>query len=182
MENLEKYKEYIETAEKNLGYSNDSADEVALKYYKMALEINPTDTDVKKQYETLDKIVNHKNYQYPINDEQSIELMRVFVDSCNVKEFERLYKILADDFVCISRYFGRTKKAFIDGVYFERKSMMSLRMELFQYETKNMLNFCIKLNDFEVLFFNTENDKIIRAFEYKIDSNLDRKKLTKWTE
>ena len=50
MENLEQFKEYIETAEKNLSFSNDNADEVALKYYKMALEINPTDTEVKQQY------------------------------------------------------------------------------------------------------------------------------------
>lgn len=55
MEKLEQFKEYIETAEKNLSFSNDNADEVALKYYKMALEINPTDTEVKQQYETLEK-------------------------------------------------------------------------------------------------------------------------------
>lgn len=126
MEKLEQFKEYIETAEKNLSFSNDNADEVALKYYKMALEINPTDTEVKQQYETLDKIVNHKNYKYSINEEQTIELMKIFVDCCNVKEFERLYKIISDEFVCISRYFGRTKKSFIDSVYFERKSMMGL--------------------------------------------------------
>ena len=110
MENLEQFKEYIEIAEKNLSFSNDNADEVALKYYKMALDINPTDTAVRQQYETLDKIVNHKNYKYSINDEQTIELMKIFVDCCNVKEFERLYNIISDDFVCISRYFGRTKK------------------------------------------------------------------------
>ena len=72
MENLEQFKEYIEIAEKNLSFSNDNADEVALKYYKMALDINPTDTAVRQQYETLDKIVNHKNYKYSINDEQTI--------------------------------------------------------------------------------------------------------------
>jgi hypothetical protein len=55
MDNLELFREYIEKAEKNLSYSNDSADEVALEYYKMALEINPTNTEVKHQYETLDK-------------------------------------------------------------------------------------------------------------------------------
>ena len=94
MENLEQFKEYIEKAEKNLSFSNDNADEVALKYYKMALEIKPTDTEVKQQYETLEKIVNHKNYKYSINDEKTIELMKIFVDCCNVKEFERLYKII----------------------------------------------------------------------------------------
>jgi hypothetical protein len=67
----------------------------------MALDINPTDTEVKQQYETLDKIVNHKNYKYSINDEKTIELMKSFVDCCNVKEFERLYKIISDDFVCV---------------------------------------------------------------------------------
>ena len=41
MENLEQFKEYIEIAEKNLSFSNDNADEVALKYYKMALDILP---------------------------------------------------------------------------------------------------------------------------------------------
>jgi len=180
MDNLELFKEYIELAEKNLSYSNDSADEVALKYLKMALEINPTDTKVKQQYETLDKIVNHKNYKYSISDEQTIELMKIFVDSCNVKEFERLYKIISDDFVCISRYFGRTKRAFIDSVYFERKSMMGLWTEVFQYENKERQIPCVKLNDYGVLFFNIENDKIIRVFEYKIDEKLDRNKLTKW--
>src|SRR5690606_23337432 len=180
MENLEQFKEYIEIAEKNLSFSNDNADEVALKYYKMALDINPTDTAVRQQYETLDKIVNHKNYKYSINDEQTIELMKIFVDCCNVKEFERLYNIISDDFVCISRYFGRTKKAFIDSVYFERKSKIGLWKEIFQYENKDRQIPCIKLNDFGVLFFNIEIDKIIRAFEYKIDNYLDRQKLTKW--
>ena len=182
MENLEQFKEYIEIAEKNLSFSNDNADEVALKYYKMALDINPTDTAVRQQYETLDKIVNHKNYKYSINDEQTIELMKIFVDCCNVKEFERLYNIISDDFVRISRYFGRTKKAFIDSVYFERKSMMGLWTEIFQYENEDRQIPCVKLNDFGVLFFNIENDKIIRAFEYKIDNYLDRQKLTKWKE
>jgi hypothetical protein len=179
MDNLELFKEYLETAEKNLSYSNDSADEVALKYFKMALEINPTDNEVKQQYETLDKIVNHKNYKYSVNDEQIIELMKIFVDSCNVKEFERLYKIISDDFVCISRYFGRTKKAFIDSVYFERKSMMGLWTEIFKYENKDRQIPCVKLNDYGVLFFNIENDKIIRVFEYRIDEKLDRNKLMK---
>jgi hypothetical protein len=179
MGNLELFKEYLETAEKNLSYSNDSADEVALKYFKMALEINPTDNEVKQQYETLDKIVNHKNYKYSVNDEQIIELMKIFVDSCNVKEFERLYKIISDDFVCISRYFGRTKKAFIDSVYFERKSMMGLWTEIFKYENKDRQIPCVKLNDYGVLFFNIENDKIIRVFEYRIDEKLDRNKLMK---
>lgn len=182
MDNLEQFKEYIDTAEKNLSFSNDSADEVALKYYKMALEINPTDAEVRQLYETLDKIVNHKNYKYSLDDEQTIELMKIFVDSCNVKEFERLHKILSDEFVCISRYFGRTKKAFIDSVYFERKSMMGLRTEIFQYKTNDRKIPCVKLNDFGVLFFNIENDKIIRAFEYKIDDKLDRNKLVRWTE
>lgn len=180
MKNTKLFKEYIETAEENLRYANDSADEVALKYYKMALDINPTDNEIKKKYETLDKIVNHKNYQYPIDDRKTIEFMQVFVDCCNVKEFERLYEIIADDFVCISRYFGRTKETFIDSIYFERKSLMGLWTDIFQYENKDRKIPCIKLNDYGVLFFNIENDKIIRAFEYKIENNLDRQKLLKW--
>ena len=182
MENLEQFKEYIQTAEKNLSFSNDNADEIALKYYKMALEINPTNIEVKQQYETLDKIVNHKNYKYSINDEQKIEIMKIFVDCCNVKEFEKLYKIISDDFVCISCYFGRTKKSFIDSVYFERKSMMGLWIEIFQYENNERQIPCVKLNDFRVLFFNIENGKIIRAFEYKIEDKFDRNKLVRWTE
>lgn len=182
MENFELFKEYIETAERNLSYSNDNADEAALKYYKLAVIINPTDTEVKQQYETLDKIVNHKNYKYLINDKQTIELMNIFVDCCNVKEFDRLYKIISDNFVCISRHFGRTKKAFIDSVYFERKNMMGLWTEIFQYENNERQIPCVKLNDYGVLFFNIENHEIIRAFEYKIDEKLDRNKLTKWTE
>ena len=182
MGNKELFKEYIEIAEKNLGYANDSADEVAIKYLKMALDLNPTDTVTKKKYETLDKIVNHKNYKYPIDDQKTIELMKVFVDCCNVKEFERLYKIIDDNFVCVTRNMGRTKESFIEGIYFERKSMMGLWTEIFQYENKERKIPCIKLNDYSVLFFNIENDKIIRAFKYKIDEYIDREKLTKWKE
>ena len=182
MENLEQFKEYIETAEKNLSFSNDNSDKVAMMYYKMALEINPTDNEVQQKYKTLDKIVNHKNYKYSINDEQTIELMKIFIDCCNEKEFEKLYKIISDDFVCISRYLGRTKKSFIDSVYFERKSMMGLRTEIFKYENNDRQIPCVKLNDFGVLFFNIENDKLIRAFEYKIDDKLDRNKLVRWEE
>lgn len=177
-----KFNEYVETAEKNLSYGNDSADEIALKHLKMALDLNPTDNQTKRKFELLDKIVNHKNYQYPIDDKKTIELIKVFVDCCNVKEFERLHKIIADDFVCISRYFGRTKESFIDSIYFERKSLIGLWTEIFQYENKGRKVHCIKLNDFRVLFLNIENDKIIRAFEYKIDNYLDRQKLTKWEE
>ncbi len=182
MSNSKIFKEYIETAEKNLTYSNDSADEVALKYYKMALEINPTLTEVARKYEILDKIVNYRNYKYSINDEQTIELMKVFVDCCNVKEFERLYEIISEDFVCITGYFGKTKMTFIDSVYFERKSMMGFWTEIFQYESKDRQVPCIKVNDNGVLFFNIENEKIIRIFEYNIEVNIDRNKLTKWTE
>lgn len=120
MENIELFKEYIETAEKNLSYGNDTADEVALKYFKMALDINPTNTEINKKFETLNKIVNHKNYKYPIDDKKTIELMKVFVDCCNVKEFEKLYKIIDDDFICVTRNVGRTKDSFIDSIYFER--------------------------------------------------------------
>ena len=59
---------------------------------------------------------------------------------------------------------------------------MGLWTEIFQYENKDRQIPCVKLNDFGVLFFNIENDKIIRAFEYKIDKYLDRQKRTKWEE
>ena len=182
MENKELFIEYIEIAKKNLGYANDSADEVALKYLKMALDLYPTDTETKKKFDKLDKIVNHKNYIYPIDDKKTIELMKVFVDSCNAKEFERLYNIIDDDFVCVTRNMGRTKEIFIESIYFERKSMMGLRTEIFQYENKERKIPCIKLNDYCVLFFNIENNNIIRAFKYKIDDYIDREKLTKWEE
>ncbi len=171
MENLELFTDYIKTAERNLSYSNDSADEVALKYYKLALAINPAVIEVKKQYEILDKIVNHKNYKYSIDDELTIELIKIFVDCCNGKEFERLYKVISDEFVCIGRYFGRTKKTFIESISFERKSMMGLWTEIFQYENNERPIPCVKLNNYGVLFFNIENEKIIRAFDYKIDEN-----------
>jgi len=180
MGDIELFREYIETAEKNLGYANDSADEVALKYYKMALDIKPNDNETKNKFEILDKIVNHKNYKYAIDDQKTIELIKVFVDCCNVKEFERLYKIITDDFVCISRNLGRTKESFINSIYYERKSLMGLMTEVFQYENNDRKIPCIKLNDFGILFLNTENEKIIRAFEYKIDNFLDRQKITKW--
>jgi hypothetical protein len=182
MENKALFKEYIETAEKNLGYANDNADEVALKYLKMALDIKPNDTETKKKFETLDKIINHKNYKYPIDDQKTIELMKVFVDCCNVKEFERLQKIIDDNFVCVTRNMGRTKENFIDGIYFERKSFMGLWTDIYQYENNDRKIPCIKLNDYSVLFFNIENNKIIRAFKYKIDDKIDREKLIKWEE
>ena len=103
-------------------------------------------------------------------------------EELSVKEFERLYEIISEDFVCITGYFGKTKMTFIDSVYFERKSMMGFWTEIFQYESKDRQVPCIKVNDNGVLFFNIENEKIIRIFEYNIEVNIDRNKLTKWTE
>ncbi len=182
MSNLDLFREYVEIAEKNLSYKTDVADETALKYYRMALEIDPDDPRANIQYIILDKLVNHKNYTYPIDDQKTIELIKVFVDCCNVKEFDRLYNIISDDFVCISRYFGRTKKEFIESIYSERKSMFGMFTEVFQYENKSRKIPCVFLNSYGVLFFNIENNLILRAFEYKIDEKIDRKKLTKLNE
>lgn len=172
-------RDLIESAEKNLSYKNDSADEIALRDYKRAFELEPANTDLKRQIYLLDKIVNYKDYNYPINDKGTELFVNLFVECCNEKGFERLYDIVSDDFVCISRYFGRTKQGFIDSVYYERKSMMGLWTESNIYQIKDREVPCVKLNDFGVLFFNIKNDKIVRAFEYKIGEQIDREKLKK---
>lgn len=172
-------RDLIETAEKNLSYKNDSADEIALRDYKRAFELEPENTYLKQQIFLLDKIVNYKDYDYPINDKETANFVKLFVECCNEKGFERLYDIISEDFVCISRYFGRTKQGFIDSVFYERKSMMELWTESNIYQTKDREVPCVKLNDFGVLFFNIENDKIVRAFEYKIGEQIDRDKLKK---
>lgn len=180
MENLELFKEYIETAKKNLSYKNDSADEVALKYYKMALDIKPIDEEVRKNYETLDKIVNYKNYNYPLDYKNTLDLAKLFVDCCNVKEFERLYTIISDDFVCISKYFGRTKKSFIDSIYFERKSWKGMTTKVGKYFNGDRQIPCIILNDHVVLFLNIDNNKIVRIFEKKIGEEVEKTKISEW--
>jgi len=169
----------IESAEKNLSYKNDSADKIALRDFKRAYELSPEHKDLKRQIDLLDKIVNYKDYNYPINDRETESFVKLFVECCNVKGFERLYDVVSEDFVCISRYFGRTKQGFIDSVYYERKSMIGLWTECNIYQTKDREVPCVKLNDFGVLFFNIENDKIVRAFEYKIGEQIDRDKLKK---
>lgn len=179
MESLKLFNEYLETAEKNLSYKNESADATALKYYQLALELDPGNIAVKQKINILDKVINYKNYNYAINDEQTLKLIKIFVNCCNVREFDRMYQIIADDFVCICLELGRTKKSFIDNIYFARKSIMGLRTELLKYESDGRIIPCVKLNDKGVIFFNIENDKIIRAFYYKIDDNLIRNKLTK---
>lgn len=172
-------RDLIESAEENLSYKNDSADEIALRDFKRAYELKPESKDLKKQIDLLDKIVNYKDYNYPINDKGTELFVNLFVECCNEKGFERLYDIVSDDFLCISRYFGRTKQGFIDSVYYERKSMMGLWTESNIYPIKDREVPCVKLNDFGVLFFNIENDKIVRAFEYKIGEQIDREKLKK---
>ena len=175
--------EYIEQAENNIRYRKDNTDEIALNYYKMALDLCPTDTQLRKKYESLDKFVNHKNYTYPPNDYHTLVMLnKIFVDSCNVQEFDRLYDIIADDFVCITRSLGRTKESFIDSIDSERISFMGLRTELCQYSQNNEQIPCISINNYGVLFFNIENNKIIRAYEYKIKTELDSSKLTKFRE
>lgn len=174
-----KVQDLIESAEKNLSYKNDSADEIALRDFKRAYELKPDNEELKRQIFLLDRIVNYKDYNYPINDKETKDFVKLFVECCNVKGFERLYDIVSEDFVCISRYFGRTKQGFIDSVYYERKSIMGLWTESNIYQSKDREVPCVKLNDFGVLFFNIENDKIVRAFEYKIGEQIDRDKLKK---
>lgn len=177
-----KFNDYVQIAEKNLSYHNDGADETALKYFRLALEIKPEHKETQKTFSILDKIVNHKNYKYPIDDILTLETCKVFVECCNVKGFERLYDIISDDFICISRYFGRTKKAFIDTIYFERKSWQGLITKVGVYAIDDKKRPCVILNDFGVLFFDLEDSKIIRAFEYKIGETIEKNKLTEWKE
>lgn len=177
-----KFNDYVQIAEKNLSYHNDSADETALKYFRMALEIKPEHKETQKTFSLLEKIVNYKNYKYSVDDNLTLEMCKIFVDCCNVKGFERLYDIISDDFICVSRYFGRTKKAFIDSIYFERKSWQGLITKVGTYAIDDKKSPCVILNDFGVLFFDLENSKIIRAFEKKIGETIDKNKLTEWKE
>jgi hypothetical protein len=174
-----RFQEFIDTAEKNLSYNNDSADEIALTYLKNAYQLKPEDTDLKQRIDLLDKIVNFKNYTYQINDNDTEKLVSLFVECCNKKGFERFYDFISDDFVCISRIFGRSKKGFINSIYYERISLMGLWAESNKYLVQERQIPCVKLNDYGVLFFNIEKEKIVRAFEYKIGDHIDRKKLTK---
>lgn len=180
MGNLELFQKYIAIAQKNLSYKNDSADEVALKYFKMALDLKPSDEEVRTNYEKLDKIVNYKNYNYPFDDKNALCLAKLFVDCCNVKEFERLYTIISDDFVCISKYFGRTKKSFIDSIYFERKSWQGMTTKVGKYLNGDRQIPCIILNNHCVLFFNIDKNKIVRVFEKKIGVEIEKAKLSEW--
>jgi hypothetical protein len=174
-----KFKDCIQTAEQNLSYG---ADEIALKYFKMALEIKSFDNETNHTYNTLDKIVNHNNYKYPIDDRKTLELCKIFIDCCNVKGFERLYDLISDDFVCISKYFGRTKKAFIDSIYFERKSWQGLTTKIGLYSNDEKKTPCVILNDFGILLFDIESEKIVRAIENKIGETIDKNKVTEWEE
>lgn len=177
-----KFNDYVQIAEKNLGYHNDIADETALKYFKMALEINPEHKETKNAFLILDKIVNHKNYKYPVDDNLTLEICKVFVDCCNVKGFERLYDIISDEFVCITSdtNIGKTKTTFIDSIFWIRKSIFGSSIELAAYNNDENKTPCIVVNNFGVLFFDIENDQIIRAFERKIDESIEKTKLTKW--
>lgn len=177
-----KFNDYVQIAEKNLSYHNDLADETALKYFKMALEVKPDDIEIKKTFTTLDKIVNHKNHVYVSSDESKLDFCKIFVECCNVKGFERLYDLISDDFVCTSKYFGRTKKAFIDSIYFERKSWQGLTTKIGIYTKDDKKTPCVMLNDFGVLLFDLENDKLVRAFEHKIGETIDKSKLTEWND
>lgn len=182
MEKLELYKEYIETAEKNLSYHNEIADETALKYFRLALDLQPDDFELIKTVSTLDKILNHKNYSYPFDTNETLEFAKLFVDCCNVKGFERLYEIISDDFVCISKTFGRTKKAFIDSIYYERKSWKGMTTKIGLYSNNDKQIPCVILNDFGVLLFDLDNGKLIRAFEHKIGETIEKSKLSEWNE
>ncbi|TAF77404.1 MAG: hypothetical protein EAZ53_02710 [Bacteroidetes bacterium] len=177
-----KFNEYIETAEKNLSYHNDLADETALKYFKIALELRPNENELKNTVATLDKIINHKNYSYAFDDRVTFEFAKLFVDCCNVKGFERLYEIISDDFVFIGKYFGRTKKGFIDSIYIERKSWQGLMTKIGKYTFDNRQIPCIILNDYGVLFLDIDKGKIVRAFDKKIGETIDKNTLTEWNE
>jgi hypothetical protein len=176
------YDEYVEIADKNISFHNDHADETALKYFKLALELRPNDTELKNTILTLDKIVNYKNYNYTFDNKVTIELSNLFVECCNVKGFERLYDIISDEFVFIGKYFGRTKNSFIESIYSERKSWNGMIVKLGKYDSDNKQIPCIILNDYGVLFLDVENGKIVRAFEKKIGKIIDRSKLEQINE
>jgi hypothetical protein len=173
------FNDLMKLVEENLSYRNDSTDKAALSNLKKALKLKPDDIEIKHQINLLDRIVNYKNYTYPINDKKTEKFVKFFVECCNEKGFERLYDIISEDFVCISRYFGRTKQGFIDSIYLERKSMMGLWTTPNLYETKEREIPCVNLNNFGILFFNIDSDKIIRAFEYKIGEQIDKTRLKK---
>jgi len=175
-----KFNDYVRIAEKNLSYHNDIADETALKYFKRALAIKPKHNDTQNKFSMLDKIVNYKKYKYPFEYNLTLEKCKLFVECCNIKGFERLFDIISDDFICISRYFGRSKKAFIDSIYFERKSWQGLITKIGIYSSDENNIPCVILNDFGVLFFDIENGKIVRAIEKKIGETIDKNKLTEW--
>ncbi len=182
MDKVELYKEYIETAEKNLSYHNEVADKTALKYFNLALDLQPDNSELKKTVSTLDRILNHTNYTYPFDKNETLEFAKLFVDCCNVKGFERLYDIISDDFVFIGKYFGKTKKGFIDSIYSERKSWQGMTTKVGIYSNDDKKIPCVILNDFGLLFFDLDNGKLIRAFEQKIGETAEKRKLTEWNE
>ena len=152
--NQAKFLECIDIAEKNLGYHNDNSDKIALNYFIEAKKYNPNDKGLNEKISILDKIVNYKNYNYPINDNIAMDLVELFVEYCNVGGFENLHNIISDDFICICRHFGRTKNEFIDSIYFERKTFVGLWTEIGTYEMNDRKIPCVILNNFGVLFFN----------------------------
>ena len=174
-----KVRDLIELAEKNLSYRNDNANKIALEYFKRAYELKPENKYLKHQVNLLDKIVNYKDYNYLTNKRVTEKFIKLFVECCNEKGVAGLYDIISEDFVCITQYFGKTKQGFIDSIYYERLSMVGLWTECNIYQTKDEEIPCVKLNDYGVFFFNIENNKIVRVFEYKIGEQIDRKKLKK---
>lgn len=177
-----KYEKYIQLAEKNLSYKNNQADEIALKYFRLAIELRPTENELEEKIATLDKIVNYLNYNYPIDDKKTLDFVKLFVECCIERGFERLYDIIADDFVCISMYFGRTKNYFIDSLYYEKKSFYGLNAKIGKYLHKNRQIPCVILNNYGILFLNISNNKIVRIIEKKLGDSIDKDKLKEWNE
>lgn len=176
---MKEYEQFISIAESNLSNNNEMADIAALEYFKKAFSISQADKDVGQTINLLERIINYKNYKYKFDFDENIRFVNLFVECCNVKGFERLYNIIADDFVCISREFGRNKKGFIDSIYWLRKSWTGCKIEIGVYEFHYGKKPCVILDDYGILIFDIERNKIIRAFEYKIDKQLERLKLKK---
>ena len=173
----ELYDYYISLAESNLSTNSISEDIEALKNYKKAFTINPCDKEVEQTILLLERIVNYKDYKYKFDFESNLKFVKLFIECCNERGFERLFEFLSDDFVCLSKDMGWSKKGFIDTIYWIRKSVLGYSIKLGVYEFEFGKKPCAIINDFGIIIFDIEYNKVIRVFEYNIDKQLNRAKL-----
>lgn len=174
-----RYNELIEDAEKNLSYNNDIAYETALKFFKQASDLKPDNIELIKKINWLDKFINYKNYKYQNEETEIVKFAEIIIDCINVKEFERLYNLISDDFVFIGEYLGKSKSSFIDSVYWLRKGFSGLYADLRFYIKDDKKIPCICFNNSGVLFLNIDDNKIVRIFHYEIGKQINPDKLIK---